>query len=1098
MRNKILIVGLCLAVPTAAVSSAQNGWGRTLRAGETLDNPGDVMEGYARVAVARARAGQTELEWETLPVPRDVCARPTFDFTFAGGMGFPQQPQAAFALSIDGKKVIDIPEIVWEDHEWRGSGCVLRYKRDVTTCELGHFTLTVPSSMLKPGRPAKLGVAAESKGSRRWFAVMESGRPTVELSAPSAWGGRKSHPAVVNPVCGDEPGTVLDLGGEWTFATFPAAADRSQFFSMRQYAAHWPNERKITVPGTWESQGVGSPVPASPRCCYAGYSADFPLKHAFCGHGWYRRTFRIPDGWKGRRIWLKLGGVGCQGWFWVNDKPVAHVFDYCATRKFEITDLVEPGKEAKFVVEVSNAAPSKLGTAEAISCFGGILRPLELEATPQTFIDDAWVRGLFDEKSAAAHVTVGRAASANAPCQIRFTVDGKTADAAVAADGDTVVRLPLADFRPWSPEHPNLYTGIVELVENGQVVQTRRERFGIRKFEVRGKDFYLNGKPFFMRGCGFHEIDPIYGRHRPHRDDARARIAKALAAGFNFARLHTRCESPEFFDAADELGLMLQPELPYYGDFPTGMGPFEPLADAKELHENFRRHPSFAVYCGGNEGTYGPILGKRFYAFVKEMDPDRLVIEQDTMAQPLWKRRPAASAKSLANYAVAGTDDFIAYPDRIWPRGHYDPPCPMIAHEYMNLSVKSDTRLEECYTGMWDRPVKRSVRGAWLARFGLDHALGDRLQDAQHQLQAVWQKLGIESARKDPFCDGYYFWSLSDCTMPNEPKWSGVDRDNLSYIAQGLLTPFLTEKIHGQTIVDFASFNSPVGVFIDAKPEYLHLVAGESFGFDVLLANYGDEEIGDPIVRWEIRAGGNGERLASGSRAVGSLGLGGVRKIAEFSQPVPLVEKAQAAELSVEVASGSGTAVRGRWTCWLFPMRAKRDGHDIVALGTCRAAVEAAYEGVLPQERMAEAKVVVADSGSSEVTAALARGQSVVEIGGLKEPANVSLGWWFHKDIVGAVFETESPLLKYLPKSKSLSTLHFRVFKKGIAMPVRDFPASSLAAISEEQASCRAHLGERIDTNGGRHVFAYGLALDQPFPESVAILDGLIDRARTR
>ena len=91
MRNKILIVGLCLAVPTAAVSSAQNGWGRTLRAGETLDNPGDVMEGYARVAVARARAGQTELEWETLPVPRDVCARPTFDFTFAGGMGFPQQ-----------------------------------------------------------------------------------------------------------------------------------------------------------------------------------------------------------------------------------------------------------------------------------------------------------------------------------------------------------------------------------------------------------------------------------------------------------------------------------------------------------------------------------------------------------------------------------------------------------------------------------------------------------------------------------------------------------------------------------------------------------------------------------------------------------------------------------------------------------------------------------------------------------------------------------------------------------------------------------------------------------------------------------------------
>lgn len=101
------------------------------------------------------------------------------------------------------------------------------------------------------------------------------------------------------------------------------------------------------------------------------------------------------------------------------------------------------------------------------------------------------------------------------------------------------------------------------------------------------------------------------------------------------------------------------------------------------------------------------------------------------------------------------------------------------------------------------------------------------------------------------------------------------------------------------------------------------------------------------------------------------------------------------------------------------------------------------------------------------------------------------------KDIVGAVFDTESPLLKHLPESKSLSTLHFRIFKKGLEMPVKDFPPSALAAISEEQATCRAHLGERMTEKGGRrHIFAYGLALDQPLPESVAILDGLIDRAR--
>lgn len=392
--------------------------------------------------------------------------------------------------------------------------------------------------------------------------------------------------------------------------------------------------------------------------------------------------------------------------------------------------------------------------------------------------------------------------------------------------------------------------------------------------------------------------------------------------------------------------------------------------------------------------------------------------------------------------------------------------------------------------------MKRSVRGEWLARFGLDHAMGDRLQDAQHQLQAVWQKIGVESARKDPQCDGYYFWSLSDCTMPNITSWeSPVDTNNPSYLAQGLLTSFLTEKIGGQTIAGFAEFNSPVGVFINANPEYLHLVSGEAFSFDVLFANYGDGEVGESTVDWSIR-GKTGGVLSSGSKKVGTLGLGCVRKIADFAASAPRVDRAMAAELEVAVRSGGKAVARGRWACWLFPSRAKRDGRDIVAIGECRAAVAAAFEGILPPERAAEAKVVVADAGSAEVASALSRGQSVVEIGGLKEPMNIRLGWWFHKDIVGAVFDTKSPLLKYLPESESLSTLHFRIFKKGCPMPVKGFPAESLTAISEEQPMCRAHLGERVAENGRRHIFAYGLALDQPFPEAVAILDGLVDRAR--
>ena len=59
------------------------------------------------------------------------------------------------------------------------------------------------------------------------------------------------------------------------------------------------------------------------------------------------------------------------------------------------------------------------------------------------------------------------------------------------------------------------------------------------------------------------------------------------------------------FEAADEVGLMLQPELPYYGDYPTEAFAFDPFRDLTELYRHYRRHVSFTTYSTGNEGIAG-------------------------------------------------------------------------------------------------------------------------------------------------------------------------------------------------------------------------------------------------------------------------------------------------------------------------------------------------------------------------------------------------------------------------------------------------------------------------------------------------------------
>jgi len=909
----------------------------------------------------------------------------------------------------------------------------------------------------------------------------------LDAAGNKDWSGREPHPAVVNHVCGYADGTVLDLSGEWTFAKGGYAADRSQFFRRRQLEKTWPDAIKIRVPGNWETQGVGAPVAAQENRTYDGYRR-LPLKHYFNGNGWYRRTVRVPADRPGKRIWLKSGGVGSQGWFWIDGKPVAHVFDYCATRKYEVTDLVTPGKDCEIIAEVTNAGPSKHGYRDSCCIWGGITRGLELEATPQTFIDDAWVRGDFDARTAEVMVEVRRAkcevpSAKGEGLTVRAAIGGMVAEVQVSSSTSTYnLNLSLPDFRPWSPESPNLYTAKVELVTaDGKVLQTRFERFGVRKLEIRGKEIFLNNHPFYWRGVGFHEIDPINGLHPADRAYYRDRIGKIRACGFNAVRLHTRCEWPEFFEVADELGLLVQPELPYYGDFPVARAPFEPLADAEELYLNYRRHPSFAVYSGGNEGSFGPVLGPRFYREVKARDPDRLVLEQTTMGYVQWPGK-----------GHIGTTDFMSQPTQIWKRGEYDPEIPFLAHEYMNLAVKIDTRLEERYTGVWDKPMTRADRDAWLAKFGLDRAAGDRLQDAQHALQATWQKRGIESARKDPYCDGYYFWSMLDATCVNMIGWTGkVDEENLTFMAQGVLNPFFEEKRGGQTKTGFAVFNSPVGVFVDTVPEDLQVRAGERVTADVFLANYGAEAMKDARLAWRV-VDEKGAVLASGSESVGDQSVGAVRKVAALAFEVPAVARPVAGRFEVSVGGHANS-----WPCWLFPKRVRRDGRDLVAFGAAKKAVETAFDGVLPSARAAEAKVVIADYGSAEAAAARRRGQSLIEVGGMDGKANVELGWWFLNGIVGATFDTSHPTLKCLPSSSVLSTLHFRVFKKGLRLPVSGYPTSGLVVVSEEGNGCYANLAESVGAQGGGSILAYGLLLDPALPESLALLDGLVDRART-
>ena len=901
-----------------------------------------------------------------------------------------------------------------------------------------------------------------------------------ELSGTDTWGWRKALPAVVNPAVRAPAQPVIPLRGEWEFITQDVAPSRHPAWRAF-YAKQWPDARKIHVPGCWEAQGVGEPGMGDSWDCKWDHCAK-PLRHIYQGEAWYRKTVEIPSAWQGKRVWLKVGGVRSQGWFWVNNTPVAWVDTYCGTYKYDITDLVQTGKQAVVVAAVNNVLPSRKGLMSAHHRFGGLYRDVEIEATPDTRIDDAWVRGDFDQQTAEVHATIATVTEAgrlkNPVLRVKIqsaTGNGQPAvgKAAVTfAEGqkntDVVCRVKLDPFMPWSPEQPNLYVAEITLCEEEKPVHGWTERFGIRKIEVRGDRFFLNNKPFFVRGYGDDFVYPLTLVSPASKEEHLRHLKSARAAGFNYVRLHTHCELPEYFEAADEAGIMIQPELPYYGDYPTEAFTFDPMRDLKELYTHYRRYVSFTTYCTGNEGLLGKPLDKEIYQLAKRLDPDRLMLHQDGALND------------------AENSDFRNGPINVWAPGSVKTDMPFVAHEYLNLSVKQDPRLEARFSGAMLPPVPLATRDEWLKEAGLDRRWGDACQDAQHALQAVYQKRGIESARMDPVCDGYCFWTFVDVIV----------QQGKTYSAQGLFNGFWEPKSNGATAESFRLFNGPTALLLQTEPEVRIAAAGEAIKACFWIAHYGEKPLDKANVRWTLRAGD--AVLAQGECDGGDVELGSTRLLAETALAIPSVDKPVHAVLEAEVGGQrSGEIVSNAWDFWVFPKREKQDGAGIAVTKEILPKLEKLYANlaVAGTKEAEQADLLIACGRTPEVAAALAAGKRVLLASGTDGKPNVSLGWWWMGNQVGTAF-AKHPALGDFPHDGSLSPLSFRILKQGRPLPFAGILPDEMIVVGEGGQGYFLYAAEtRMDA--GRVLMTFGLDVLSGTPEGTCLLDGMIRYARS-
>ncbi|MCC8023580.1 MAG: glycoside hydrolase family 2 [Clostridiales bacterium] len=407
--------------------------------------------------------------------------------------------------------------------------------------------------------------------------------------------------------------------------------------------------REEAVPDAYNGQLL---VPFSPEAALSGVNRQLQPDESL----FYRRTFRLPEGFFRERLLLHFGAVDQSCEVYVNG---AHAGSHCGGYlpfSLDITDSADSAGENTIVLRVRDVS-DKSYYAKGKQCLNrggiwytaqsGIWQTVWLESTPEQYVRSLVITPDYDN----AQVTVSvNSAGEPLPWQVSVLAQGKTLAQAEGGTEPAVLSLP--DFHAWSPEDPFLYD--LEIQYGADRVTSY---FGMRKISV-GQDsqgmprLLLNNRPYFHNGL----LDQGYwpdGLLTPPSEEAVVYdLEQTKSLGFNMLRKHIKIEPDLWYYHCDRLGILVWQDFVNGGRWGTFLlrnripslrlttsdtkkhyramgrrdeaGRAMQVREAKETIRHLGNHPCIVVWVPFNEG-WGQFDSEAMYRMVKELDPTRPV-----------------------------------------------------------------------------------------------------------------------------------------------------------------------------------------------------------------------------------------------------------------------------------------------------------------------------------------------------------------------------------------------------------------------------------------------------------------------------------------
>ncbi len=472
-------------------------------------------------------------------------------------------------------------------------------------------------------------------GSRRLLAKKAAGVASIAITFPK-WAGietvleaRKENRTLRQPVLAQVSGPKAGA------AQATSAAERQVEAKIGTGAASPFEQDSFSLDGEWElmwaEKGAGQPesgwkrvkVPGTAHVQWLEEKQLYSREAEWVSYKewWYRRSFRLPERFQAKQLRLEFEATDYYADVYLNGEFVGRHEGYIDPYDFDVTDRAKVGKENQIVVRVWTPVSYywKHRPYTIKGAYGavdqkpdditpvGITRSVRVKAGELARITDVAVNPRLEGTGAKVEVDLAEE-NALPGYQYQLTLSPRNFQGErVQVVSPVTERVVIPVAKPqlwWTRDHgkPNLYTLEIRLLDsNGRAVDGRSLPVGIREIEKIGWDFYLNRRKMFIRGTNYyyHLYMSEMTREKYERD-----MDLMLGMNINMIRIHCHFSSREFYDLADERGVLLWQDF-LEAWYPHDRGFAQHAAPLYDNHLRYvRNHPSVALWATSDEEDF--------------------------------------------------------------------------------------------------------------------------------------------------------------------------------------------------------------------------------------------------------------------------------------------------------------------------------------------------------------------------------------------------------------------------------------------------------------------------------------------------------------